>query len=670
MRMLRRLVLIAAVATIGALVVGHDQALATLRLVRLPITFSSPLYVTSARDGTNRLFVVERAGVIKVLQPGSLTPTVFLDITASVLLGGERGLLGLAFHPDYASNRRFFVNYTRQTDGANVIAEYTASVGDPNVANTTGTVILVIPRTDNVHVGGMVEFGADGFLYIGSGDNNHPDRSQDLTNLEGKILRIDVDVPNPPALYSSPATNPFFGPIPGADEIYAYGLRNPYRFSFDRTTNDLYVGDVGQEQVEEVDIVTAGNNYGWWIWEGSMCSGFDPDLCIPDGYVFPITEYTHQFGRCSVIGGYVYRGPDGTLPLGTYVFGDLCTGEVFALQGGTVSVALQNDPLFLTSFGENEAGELFVVGFGADTGLHRLIDVPPTTERDFNLDDRADILWRNTISGSVALWFLNGTTVASTGLAGGATADWQIAGVGDFDGDGRTDLLWRHNSGTLAIWFLDGTTITGTATLPMITPQWQIVSVDDFDGDGKADLLWRHTISGIHTVWVLDGAAVQWTGALTPNSPGADWQIVGTGDFNDDGKADLLWRHSSGQTTAWLMNANKRLVEGTFGVVGTDWQVERTADFNGDGTADILWRHTTGTVSIWLLDGVGIIGAGSPGSAGSDWHVVGAGDVNGDGKLDILWRHDSGSVHSWLMNGTAIAGTAAYGIVGADWQIH
>src|SRR5262245_2852768 len=332
---------------------------------------SSPLYLTDARDGSNRLFVVQQGGRILVLQPGASTPTVFLDITGLVLSGGEQGLLGLAFHPDYPINRRFFVNYTRQGDGATVIAEYRVSLANPNVADTTETRLLIIPQPFANHNGGMIEFGRDGFLYIAMGDggsaNDPGDRAQNINELLGKILRIDVDTPNPPALYSSPASNPFFGATPGRDEIFALGLRNPFRFSFDRQTGDLIVADVGQGQREEIDVGTLGGNYGWRVLEGSLRTSLGPASCASPVFIPPIAEYDHSLGRCSITGGYAYRGTRGTLPLGTYVFGDFCSGEIFTIDavasGATISVLIASS-LSISSFGEDEAGEIYVVDLG------------------------------------------------------------------------------------------------------------------------------------------------------------------------------------------------------------------------------------------------------------------------------------------------------------------
>ena len=345
---------------------------------------TSPVYITGAGDGSDRLFVVEQIGRIKVVQPGSTITAVFLDIRSRVLSGGERGLLGLAFHPNFENNRRFFVNYTRQTDGATVIAEFRATQNDPNLADGAETPLLVIAQPFANHNGGMITFGPDGNLYIGMGDggsaNDPGNRAQDLNNLLGKILRIDIDQADGPIPYSSPADNPFFGGVPGRDEIFAFGVRNPWRFSFDRLTGDLYVGDVGQNAWEEIDIITRGGNYGWRVAEGNHCNPtIGGGSCSLAGFVPPIAEYVHSGGRCSITGGYVYRGAKQTLPFGTYVFADFCSGEVFTLAGGGPSLLL-NTGMSISSFGEDEAGEIYVVAIGGT--VQRLINTnppPPST---------------------------------------------------------------------------------------------------------------------------------------------------------------------------------------------------------------------------------------------------------------------------------------------------
>jgi glucose/arabinose dehydrogenase len=366
----------------------------TIQLQLVVSGLSNPVYVTSARDNTNRLFIVEQGGIIKVLQPGSSTPTEFLNITTRVLSGGERGLLGLAFHPSYKSNGRFFVYYTRQTDGALRVAEYHVSA-NPNVADTTEIVMLEIPHPTNAnHNGGTLQFGPDGYLYLGPGDggagNDPPNNAQNINSLLGKILRVDIDHPNGAIPYSSPSTNPFFGPTPGGDEIYVTGMRNPYRFSFDRGTGQfftgqLYVGDVGQGAWEEIDIVTLGGNYGWRVFEGFHCTGNDPGICSAgatncgsNGYTCPIAEYGHTLGRCSITGGYVYRGALGTVPAGAYIYADFCTGEIFMLNGAAQSLLLDT-ARNISSFGEDEAGELYVAGLGGT--LERIVNNTAATLR-------------------------------------------------------------------------------------------------------------------------------------------------------------------------------------------------------------------------------------------------------------------------------------------------
>ncbi|HNG96608.1 MAG TPA: PQQ-dependent sugar dehydrogenase, partial [Acidobacteriota bacterium] len=242
----------------------RQAATPTITLERVVGGLSSPLLATHARDTSGRLFLVEQPGRIRIFQNGTLLETPFLDISSQLIFSGERGLLGLTFHPEFATNRRFFVNYTRRPDGATVIAEYQASASNPNLASNAERILLTIPQPFANHNGGMVEFGPDGFLYIGMGDGGSAgdpqNNAQNVDSLLGKFLRINVDSGNP---YSSPGDNPFFGSTRGRDEIYAVGLRNPFRFSFDRKTGELYAGDVGQNRLEEIDIIIRGGNYGW-----------------------------------------------------------------------------------------------------------------------------------------------------------------------------------------------------------------------------------------------------------------------------------------------------------------------------------------------------------------------------------------------------------------------
>jgi len=353
-------------AVLTAVLCSAAPLFAAVRLVPTVTSgLSSPLFVGHAGDGSNRLFIVEQGGIIKVLQPGSSTPTPFLDIHTRVLVGGERGLVGLAFHPQYGSNGRFFVFYTRTGDGALVIAEYHVSP-NPDVASATETVLLTIPHpTNSNHNGGMLAFGFDNYLYVGVGDggsaNDPPNNAQNTSVLLGKILRINVDQPDPIAgtPYSSPPDNPFVNRA-GRDEIYAFGMRNPWRFSFDRLTGQQWVGDVGQGAREEVDTpIVKGGNYGWRVYEGFLCTNNDPALCTPSNYLSPVFDYQHVNGRCSMTGGYIYRGSQDVLSSGTYVYGDYCSGEIFIWNGA--QTLLLDTAMRISSFGEDEQGELYVV---------------------------------------------------------------------------------------------------------------------------------------------------------------------------------------------------------------------------------------------------------------------------------------------------------------------
>lgn len=363
---------------------AQTTPLPPIRLAPIVSGFSAPVLVTHAGDGSNRLFIVERPGRIQVVPPGASAPlpTPFLDITAKVLDDtGERGFLGLAFHPQYKTNGRFFVNYVRLGDSSTVISEFQVSA-DPNVASPAEKILLIIEQPFGNHKGGGIGFGPDGLFYIGMGDggsgNDPGNRAQNIELLLGKFLRINVDVSDGINPYSSPADNPFVG-IPGRDEIYAVGMRNPFRWSFDRQTGELYAGDVGQNAIEEVDIITLGGNYGWRVLEGTECTNLGPAGCGLPGFIPPIIEYDRRMSpRCSVIGGYVYRGTAGTLPSGTYVFSDVCSGEIMTWTKGTpprtINVAIDSN-FAISSFGEDEAGEIYAVDLGG--GIYKI--APPSS---------------------------------------------------------------------------------------------------------------------------------------------------------------------------------------------------------------------------------------------------------------------------------------------------
>ena len=365
---------------------------------------SQPVFVTSPPND-RRLFIVERTGLIRIVdrvdKQDLLLPTPFLDMTSKVmLLGQEQGLLGLVFHPDFKKNGRFFIDYTEPrtaTLGRTVVGEYKISKDDPNVADPVEKRILTLDQPANNHNGGMLAFGPDGFLYIGLGDGGgggDPNQdAQNTTTLLGSILRIDIDADNG-APYSVPSSNPFAtsanGPTDPRPEIWIYGLRNPWRFSFDRKTGDLFIGDVGQGAIEEVDVLPArsagGVNYGWDVFEADSCvEPKQPEDCTDPKFTMPDAQYTHDGVRCSVTGGYVYRGTCLPDTAGRYYYADFCSNQVFTFEyvNGQVQNLQDLGAIFgahISSFGEDATGELYVIDLGTDTTLgsvSRVVARPP-----------------------------------------------------------------------------------------------------------------------------------------------------------------------------------------------------------------------------------------------------------------------------------------------------
>jgi hypothetical protein len=335
---------------------------------------SSPLFLTAAPGDTARVFIVEQTGTIRIIRHDTLLTTPFLDVTSRIQYdGSERGLLSVAFDPGYATNGHFFIDYT-DTLGNIEIMRLTVSA-DPNVADpaSADTVLEIDHHTYANHNGGLLLFGPDGFLYIGTGDGGSGGdplgNGQDSTKLLGKILRLDVGA----LPYSTPAGNPFRAKAPARPEIWDYGIRNPWRFSFDRVTHDFYIGDVGQNAYEEVDREVSGDagghNYGWNVMEGTHCY-LSGATCAPPGMTPPILDYSHADG-CAVIGGYVYRGTLAPGLIGRYLYADLCSGFIrsFVWAGGVTDemdlTAGLGAHAGVTSFGEDARGELYlVVGSG------------------------------------------------------------------------------------------------------------------------------------------------------------------------------------------------------------------------------------------------------------------------------------------------------------------
>ena len=603
-----------------AILVAGVSAQGQIRLQPYLTGLSSPVLVTSSKDGTRRMFVVQQGGTIRVAQNGANTTTEFMNITSRVLSGGERGLLGLAFHPQFATNGYFFVNYTRQTDGATIVSRFKTTdssntVGDPN----SERILLTIAQPFSNHNGGMIEFRNDNGvnnLYIGMGDggsgNDPGNRAQNINELLGKFLRITPDVSgnNTTPAYTVPSDNPYVG-VAGADEIYAIGVRNPWRWSFDRSTNQLWAGDVGQGSIEEVSIITRGGNFGWRVYEGNSCTNLDPSLCVPANFIPPVTQYSSASGsRCSITGGYVYRGTQATLPNGSYVFSDYCTGEILLYNNNQQSILL-SPPRNVVSFGEDDNGEIYVVSQGGTARVEKIVRTEASA--DFDGDARTDI---SVFRPSNGTWYIqNSSNSAFRAQAFGATGD--VPTPEDFDGDNITDIaVFRPSTGN---WFYLRSS-NNTFSAPAFGTNGDIPSAGDFDGDARADLTVFRPSNG---TWYRMNSS---DNSFVATAFGANGDIPSAGDFDGDGKSDIcVFRPSNGNW--YRLNSNNNAFSAI--AFGANGDVPLVGDFDGDGRAD----QTVYRGGNWyILNSTSGFSATSFGVA-SDIPVVG--DYDGDARDDI-----------------------------------
>ena len=465
--LLAPLVIAASLLSSFAVNSAADAQVVNVRTKRICTGLNFPVFVTHAPGDTSRLFILQKTGAIRIfdLTTNTLLPTAFLTVTTSATAAGgdERGLLGLAFDPGYAKNGQFYIYYTNSTP-SNVVSRYTVSSANPNVANATGTIILQWSDPFTNHNGGWMGFGPDGNLYIGTGDggsaNDPSNRAQTITAMRlGKILRIKPNIGGVSPYYTSPSTNPFFGATTGDDEIWSYGMRNPWRCSFDRQTGDFWIGDVGQNAVEEVNVQAAaavgGRNYGWRCTEGTSCTGLTGCTCNGATLTAPVHVYNHAAGTGGgfcLTGGYVYRGCLIDNLSGTYFFADYSSNNVWSFRynvatGVKSEFTLRNTQFTpsldgfalneIASFGEDANGEVYVVDQGSANGAGAIFKIVPTTgdavcappcvAADIDCDGDVDATDLATLLGN-----------------------WGGTGAGDIDGNGTVDAA--DLAGLLGAW--------------------------------------------------------------------------------------------------------------------------------------------------------------------------------------------------------------------------
>jgi len=675
---------------------------------------SYPVAVVADPTSPTRHFAVEQQGHIRVIVNGVLQTADFLDLSGVISTGSERGLLGMAIDPDYAHNRRFYVYFTRQDDpqtgvnelGGLVVSRFTSSPSDPSRADPAsrfdfrwgsgaGPAFIAHSEFSN-HNGGTIMFGPDGYLYIGTGDGGAGDdplnNAQRPDRLLGKMLRIDVNVPDGNAQgYQIPPDNPFVdgNPIVALPEIWALGLRNPWKYSFDDParggTGALIIADVGQDRWEEIDyepVAHGGRNYGWRIREGNhpndnafvTTPAFEP---LTD----PVFEYFHSTGGAlvegrSVTGGYIYRGSDlSGFWRGRYFFADFVLGRIWSAEiapgTGAFSNIIDHTAAFgigsVSSFAVDTRGELFLVGYGGTNQgvVYRLCEITVTP-------------------GVVSFSSAGGTGTASISATQGCSwsvrgsADW-VSVVSNADGAGGGRIVFRvaPNPGAAG-----RTTSINIGGVSVTISQTATPAVHgDRDGNGTGDLLWQHT-DGHIAAWFMKGTTLIDGVPLGPGSlTDAQWRIAASGDFDRDGSLDVVFQHQGdGRLAIWLMSGTTQLSGAAITpsqVPDTDWKIRGAADFDQDGWTDLIWQHqTTGEVAVWLMIGTQLRDGRLliPASVKDlDWRIVGVGDMNGDGNPDLVWQHNtSGLISVWLMNGLSLRDGVLFSpgqVADTNWKI-
>ncbi|HKH47331.1 MAG TPA: PQQ-dependent sugar dehydrogenase [Thermoanaerobaculia bacterium] len=550
--------------------------------------------------GDNRLFLTTKDGRVLILDNGVVRSELFLDLRGQVSTDEERGVLSLAFHPDYVENGLFFIVYTN-LDGTILLVRYQLAADDPNHADpASARILLAIAKTTSQHHGGQLHFGPDGYLYMSVGDNAgrvpaDACVAQEGDSLLGKLLRLDVDHgADAPPYYSIPFDNPFRGTGTARDEVWALGFRNPWRFSFDRVIGDMWIGDVGQSTIEEVDLLpagTSGQNFGWKLMEGTACfrevsCPADVPPCGSPLFTLPVLEYEHSDENgCSVTGGYVYRGKLLPQLYGTYVFGDFCTGNVWgAVQrpAGLQVRELRAAAPLLTTFGQDAAGELYAATIGGT--LYRLAARGPVDTVAVYSPSEARFLFSD----------LHLSGLPDKSLRFGTPGNSAVPLAGDWNGDGKTTIgTWEPATGRFR---LKSTLTRGPANVTFVLParSGAIPLAGDWNGDGRDSVGYYDPATATFQLRnALSAGKLDVT--LRYGTPGNAWLPI-TGDWNGDGR-DTVGLYDPATSTFHLKNTFKGGNDNLtiqLGPAGSNW-LPLAGDWDGDGRDGIgLYDPETG----------------------------------------------------------------------------